>query len=81
MIDDVLKEREKTHGAFKNHAYASQLLKSVMRETPNWIKLNDEDKEALEMIAHKIARILCGDPNHADHWVDISGYATLRIER
>lgn len=81
MIDDVLKEREKTHGAFAHHAYASQLLKSVMREMPNWSKLNDEDKEALEMIAHKIARILCGDPNHADHWVDISGYATLRIER
>lgn len=31
----------------------------------------------LEMIAHKIARILNGDPNYADNWHDIAGYATL----
>lgn len=30
-----------------------------------------------EMIAHKIARILNGDPNYADNWHDIAGYATL----
>ena len=29
------------------------------------------------MIAHKIGRILAGDPNHIDHWLDIAGYATL----
>ena len=81
MIKDVLDERQKTHGEFNTHAFTSQMLKSVMRAAPNWEQLGPEDKESLEMIAHKIARILCGDPNHADHWVDISGYATLRIER
>lgn len=29
------------------------------------------------MIFHKIARILNGDPNYADSWVDIAGYAKL----
>jgi len=34
-------------------------------------------REALEMIAHKIGRILNGDPNYADSWHDIAGYAKL----
>lgn len=29
------------------------------------------------MIVHKIGRILNGDPNYADSWHDIAGYATL----
>ena len=32
------------------------------------------------MILHKIGRILAGDPNHKDHWVDIAGYANLPIK-
>ena len=32
------------------------------------------------MIAVKIARILNGDPNHFDSWIDIAGYATLAAE-
>jgi hypothetical protein len=35
----------------------------------------------LEMIAHKIGRVLAGDPNHADHWDDIAGYARLVARR
>ena len=34
-------------------------------------------REALDMIASKIARILSGDATHVDHWVDIGGYAEL----
>jgi hypothetical protein len=33
------------------------------------------------MICHKIARILNGDPNYADSWVDIAGYAQLVADR
>jgi hypothetical protein len=29
------------------------------------------------MIAHKIGRIVNGDPDHVDSWVDIAGYAQL----
>jgi len=43
--------------------------------------LNNDQREALEMIAHKIARILNGDPNYADNWIDIAGYATLVANR
>lgn len=48
-----------------------------MIETPNWEGLSFDKKEALEMIVHKIARILNGDPNHKDSWQDIVGYAEL----
>jgi hypothetical protein len=33
------------------------------------------------MIAHKIGRILNGDPNYADSWIDIAGYAQLVADR
>lgn len=33
------------------------------------------------MIAHKIARILNGDPDYDDSWVDIAGYATLVVKK
>ncbi len=81
MIEAVLKEREKTHGNFCHQAQTAQQLKAAMHKARNWSSLSDADREALDMIAHKIARILSGDPNHVDHWIDISGYATLRIER
>ena len=44
-------------------------------------ELSPDQAEALDMIAHKIARILNGDPNHHDHWHDIAGYATLIADR
>jgi hypothetical protein len=33
------------------------------------------------MIAHKIGRIVNGDPRYADSWVDIAGYAKLVADR
>lgn len=77
-IDALLAEREKTHGRFDIHAHFSQLLKDIMRsENGNWDSLVMRQKESLDMISGKIARILAGDPNHKDHWDDIAGYARL----
>ena len=76
-IKSILAERGKTHGDYSRHASTTQCLKSVMRNTQNWGDLNPSQTEALEMIAHKIGRILSGNPDHIDHWDDISGYATL----
>lgn len=79
-IEKTLKQRQKTHGCFVGHARISQELKSVLRHHG----VNDlavDQIEALEMIAHKIARVLNGDPNIHDHWHDIAGYATLVAER
>lgn len=80
-IEKTLAERQKTHGDFQSHALISQVLKGVMQSRAGWNKLEDDQKEALDMIAHKIARILNGNPNVHDHWHDISGYATLVAEQ
>jgi hypothetical protein len=39
--------------------------------------MKSSQKESLEMIMHKVARILNGDPNYSDSWHDIAGYAKL----
>jgi hypothetical protein len=78
-IDATLAERGSRYGSFNDHARITQDIKRVMQTTPNWStgRLSDHHIEALEMIAHKIGRILNGDPNYADSWHDIAGYAKL----
>ena len=79
-VDAILAERQQTHGEFRSHAAISQSLKASMRlvnEGKGWDALTAQQAEALEMIAHKIARILNGNPNYPDHWADIARYATL----
>lgn len=80
-IDTILDERGKRYGKFTNHADISQDFKHRMQGCASWPKLAPDQKEALEMIAHKVARILNGDPNYADSWVDIAGYAQLVADR
>lgn len=79
-MDSLLSDRKQRYGLFKDNAATSQALKDVMRSTAGWVCLAPDMQEALEMVAHKISRILHGDPNYADSWVDISGYATRVVE-
>jgi hypothetical protein len=51
-----------------------------MFHTPNWTKLPDYMREALDQIANKFARILSGDWTHIDNWHDTVGYARLAEE-
>ena len=60
MVRKILNERGNNYGQFKDHAKITQDLKKVMKNTPNWENLSDDQKEALEMTAHKIGRILNG---------------------
>lgn len=76
-ITSTLEERGNRYGDFLGHAKITQKLKKRMRATKKWKSLSADKKEALEMIAHKIGRILNGDPDYKDSWVDIEGYAHL----
>ena len=90
-IEQTLNERGSRYGDFSDHARICQALKEVMmdftvytegaRSTVPWGALPDIHKQALEVIADKIARILSGDPNYADNWHDIQGYAKLVEDR
>lgn len=76
-IDLTLIERGTRYGVFAEHARITQGIKRAMVDSPNWSKLTDDKKEALEMLAHKIGRILNGDPEYKDSWHDICGYTKL----
>lgn len=76
-INKTLIDREKTYGSFKDFSVICQALKRVLHSSPKWNLLSDSQKEALEMDAHKTARILNGDPNYVDNWHDKAGYSTL----
>lgn len=80
-LADILEERESRYGNFADHAGITQRLKQTMYCCPKYSDLQDDQAEALEMIAHKIGRILNGDPNYTDSWVDIAGYAKLVADR
>lgn len=76
-VNELLSEREKTHGKFLNVSCTAQTLKATLRASPNWTSLMPTQKEALDMICNKVGRLLSGNPNFEDHSDDIVGYAVL----
>lgn len=76
-IDDTIKGRDASYGPFAKQAGMAQTLKAIMRTAGGWDNLDSDMKEALDMIAAKMSRILIGDPKIADSWHDIAGYARL----
>lgn len=83
-VDATLAERGSRYGKFKDHAEITQKLKrAIFRHinTVSKVDLGADQLEALEMICHKIGRIVNGDPNYADSWIDIAGYAKLVADR
>jgi hypothetical protein len=76
-IDATLAERGSRYGKFVDHAAVTQRIKRAMQTGRNWEGLSDDKKECLEMLAHKIGRILNGDPEYHDSWHDIIGYTKL----
>lgn len=75
----LITERGSRYGKFKDGAEIMQSLKDTMRDVDGWNNLKASQKEALDMIQHKIGRILNGDPTYDDSWKDIAGYATLIV--
>ena len=81
MLDNILKERNSRYGSFMSQALITQTLKEVAKGSANYEHMSHDQREALDMIFNKIGRILNGDPNYADSWVDIAGYAKLVADR
>ena len=81
MIEETLKERGSRYGSFEDQGRIEQDIKEAMRKASGWDNLAADQKSALEMIAVKLSRILKGDPDYADSWHDIQGYAKLIEDR
>ena len=82
-IDEVLTERHNNYGTFYDLAALAQSFKNVMM---SHLRQHDKNlivdqQEALEFILTKIARILNGNADNVDSWVDIAGYAKLVADR
>ena len=92
-IENTLAERGNRYGDFTDHADLAQGIQFRMQRfclkadnadgfiEPWKDRLNNVQRQALTVIADKIARILSGDPNYADNWHDIQGYAKLVEDR
>lgn len=86
-IGEVLSERGNRYGDFSTHAeitqqlmYTCEMLCKQIHKCPLNQRLNYSQVESLHMIFHKIGRIINGDPNYADSWIDIAGYAQLIVD-
>jgi hypothetical protein len=81
QINKILSDRPSIHGEFAENSRATWEMLRAMQHERNWPTLSDQQRHALYMIAHKMARISCGDPNEPDHWDDIAGYAKCVANR
>lgn len=81
-VKQILKQRGERYGKYSNVSWTAQRLKETMRDSYNWreMKLHWTQKESLDLICNKLARILNGDSNYKDSWVDIAGYAQLVVD-
>jgi hypothetical protein len=79
----LLTERGHEYGPFRDGAALMQGMKRLMADhaRAHDKTFSDDQWEALEMIVHKIGRIVNGNPDKVDHWKDIAGYAMLVADR
>lgn len=75
-IEKTLEERGNVYGSFKMNSSCTQSIIAILK-VYSQRDLENFEKEALHMIAHKMSRIVCGTKTKKDNWHDIAGYATL----
>ena len=76
-LDALIAERQTTHGSFASTAWVAQTLRDVFRHELGWENMTPVAREFFDASAIKFARILSGDPDFEDHYLDIQGYAEL----
>jgi hypothetical protein len=79
--EKLIEARHSTHGDYSCVAELDQALKDVLRNHVGWDRLTPGQALAIEMIVHKIARIMCGKPDFRDHWLDVCGYVQCVLDR
>ena len=84
MIVEILKERGNKYGNFRSQAATSQslkneLVKGLISSGKTLEDLPAYQWEAMEMICHKLARAVNGEPSYDDNFIDIAGFAQLVV--
>lgn len=82
-VDQILDQRAANYGKFIEGAEIMQMIKRMLHNyvDQRGTSLAFDQLEALDMIVHKMGRIVNGNPDVVDHWKDIAGYATLVADR
>ena len=80
-VSNTLDERGRRYGNYLEQTAISNKIKEAMQEIPTYWDMETDQKDALEMIAVKMSRIVNGTPDYSDNWLDIAGYATLVADR
>jgi hypothetical protein len=80
-VEETLKERGARYGTFMENALIGQKLKEVVRANPKWRHLASDQKQMIDVIFDKVSRLITGDPDYTDNYLDIEGYARLVRER
>lgn len=76
-LTKVLEERGNDYGDFELISKAAAELRQTMASSG--CEYSDAQQEAINMICHKMARLIFGNRNKQDTWLDIAGYATLIV--
>ena len=79
-INEILKERGSRYGSFREGAMLAYQLKDPLHSHPNWKYISADKREAIDTIMSKVSRIVHGDPEYRDSWVDIIGYTQLVLD-
>lgn len=82
-VDTILDQRATQYGKFIEGAEIMQTLKQVVRSAvqKRGTALAFDQLESIDMMIHKLGRIINGNPDNVDSWRDIAGYATLVADR
>lgn len=78
-LTETLAERGSVYGTFAGNAKCTQAIMRVLIQTAADAGkvLDDNELEAMHMIAHKLSRVANGRKTKKDNWHDIAGYAKL----
>jgi len=77
--EKILEERGSRYGEFDNLAEISQTLKDTwyMKANLDFKEPTDAMNEAMEMVLHKLSRMINGDRYYEDNIIDIQNYLEL----
>lgn len=88
-VDAILEQRGAAYGDFRYQAVLARAFKDLA--APAYDNLEQRSdlhsstvatiEEGMDMVLHKISRLLNGDITHLDSWDDIIGYATITVQR
>lgn len=80
-LEQTIAQRRGRYGPLIESGEVAMKLEDYLRSLPGWERLAYDQREALAMVMHKISRIMCGDPDYDDSWIDIAGYAQNVVNR